>query len=101
MPATPAWPPASTPRLFVETALSEGAAVPIEGNAAHYLRNVMRLADGDPVLLCDDISGEWLARCTLAGKRGVTVTVEQLLRPREPVPDLWLCFAPVKKAALD
>jgi 16S rRNA (uracil1498-N3)-methyltransferase len=101
MPATPAWPPASTPRLFVEAALSEGAAVPIEGNAAHYLRHVMRLADGDPVLLCDDISGEWLARCALAGKRDITAVAEQLLRPREPVPDLWLCFAPVKKAALD
>jgi 16S rRNA (uracil1498-N3)-methyltransferase len=101
MPATPAWPPASTPRLFVETPLGVGAMVTIEGNAAHYLRNVMRLGDGDPVILFDDISGEWVARCTPAGKRAVTAAVTDHLRARETVPDLWLCFAPVKKAALD
>lgn len=101
MTAVPAWPPASTPRLFVDTPLVPGAAIVIEGNAAHYLRNVMRISDGAPLLLCDDSSGEWLARCALIGKRSVEASPEVLLRPREAVPDLWLCFAPVKKAALD
>ena len=101
MTATPAWPPASTPRLFVEPLLTAGATVPIAGNAAHYLRNVMRLKDGDRVILCDDVSGAWLARCSLAGKRAVDAVIEAHLRPRETVPDLWLCFAPVKKTALD
>lgn len=101
MTATPAWPPASTPRLYVEAPLAEGAVVHIEGNAAHYLRNVMRLGDGDPIILFDDASGEWRARVGLTGKRAVDAVVGERLRPREPVPDLWLCFAPVKKAALD
>jgi 16S rRNA (uracil1498-N3)-methyltransferase len=101
MTAVPAWPPASTPRLFVETPLAIGAMAVIEGNAAHYLRNVMRIGDGAPLLLCDDVSGEWLARCTPVGKRAVEAVVESQLRARENVPDLWLCFAPVKKAALD
>jgi 16S rRNA (uracil1498-N3)-methyltransferase len=101
MTAVPAWPPASTPRLFVDTPLSAGARVAIDGNAAHYLRNVMRIGDGAPLLLCDNASGEWLARCSPVGKRGIDALVETRLRPREDVPDLWLCFAPVKKAALD
>lgn len=101
MTATPAWPPASTPRLFVDTPLVDGGAVVIEGNAAHYLRNVMRVADGAPVRLFDDISGEWLATCALSGKRAIIASPTHKLRDREAVPDLWLCFAPVKKAPLD
>ena len=54
MPATPAWPPKSAPRLFVDQQLGEGTQVPVEGNQAHYLTKVMRVAPGDAVVLCDD-----------------------------------------------
>lgn len=101
MPATPAWPPASTPRLFVDTPLGPDAAPVIDGPAAHYLLHVMRLKAGDPVLLFDNRSGEWLGTIADAGKRAATIRVERNMRPLETVPDLWLCFAPVKKARLD
>jgi 16S rRNA (uracil1498-N3)-methyltransferase len=101
MTATPAWPPASTPRLYIASPLTDGATAEIDGNAAHYLRNVMRIAVGDPLRLFDDIGGEWLARCTAVGKRSVAVQLTDKLREREAVADLWLCFAPVKKAPLD
>lgn len=101
MPATPAWPPASTPRLFIDQPLELGAAPLIEGSAAHYLLGVMRLKAGDPVLLFDNRSGEWLATVADAGKRALTLQVDRQTRPIEQVPDLWLCFAPVKKARLD
>lgn len=101
MPATPAWPPASTPRLFIDQPLAADAAPAIDGPAAHYLLNVMRLKVGDPILLFDNQSGEWLATVADAGKRSLTVSLERQTRPLEQVPDLWLCFAPVKKARLD
>jgi 16S rRNA (uracil1498-N3)-methyltransferase len=101
MPAVPAWPPASTPRLFVETPLAPDTSAVIEGGAAHYLLHVMRAKTGDPLLLCDDRTGEWLGVVTAVAKRALTVTIERQTRPRETVPDLWLCFAPVKKARLD
>ena len=101
MPATPAWPPASTPRLFTDTPLAAGAMVALDGPAAHYLLNVMRAKPGDPLLLFDNRSGEWLGRIAGAGKRSLDIAIEALMRPREAVPDLWLCFAPVKKARLD
>jgi 16S rRNA (uracil1498-N3)-methyltransferase len=101
MPATPAWPPASTPRLFTRLPLGPDTAPVIEGAAAHYLLNVMRLRPGDPLLLFDDRSGEWLGAVADAGKRSLTVRIERRTRERETVPDLWLCFAPVKKARLD
>lgn len=101
MPATPNWPPKSAPRLFVEGELAAGQVRVLDGNAAHYLGSVMRRAPGDPVLLCDDISGEWLAVVDEVGKRRVTLSVEQMLRPREDVPDLWLCASPLKKPHFD
>jgi 16S rRNA (uracil1498-N3)-methyltransferase len=101
MPATPAWPPKSTPRLFVPEFLGAQHAVEIDGNAAHYLTRVMRLALGDVVILCDDVTGEWAARIIHVGKREVMVETVELLRPREAVPDLWLCPALLKKDRFD
>ena len=101
MPATPAWPPASTPRLFVDLPLGPDAAPTIDGPAAHYLLNVMRMKAGDPILLFDNISGEWLAVTTDAAKRSLTLRIERQTKAIEQVPDLWLCFAPVKKSRLD
>ena len=101
MPATPAWPPRSAPRLFVSERLGEGAQVVLEGPQAHYLARVMRVAPGDAVVLCDDATGEWAARVVEAGKRHVTLAVETRLRPREQVPDFWLCPALVKKDRFD
>ncbi|MFM8698870.1 MAG: 16S rRNA (uracil(1498)-N(3))-methyltransferase [Phycisphaerales bacterium] len=97
MPATPAWPPKSAPRLFVSEALATGAAVRIEGNPAHYLARVMRVVAGDTVILCDDMTGEWAARVAEVGKRDVLLDIAELLRVREAVPDLWLCPALLKK----
>ncbi|WP_225204758.1 16S rRNA (uracil(1498)-N(3))-methyltransferase [Novosphingobium huizhouense] len=100
-PATPAWPPKSAPRLFVGAALSEGVQLQIEGGQAHYLGKVMRLGPGEAVILCDDVTGEWLAAVADVGKRSVGLTVERLLRPRESVPDMWLCPALLKKDRFD
>jgi 16S rRNA (uracil1498-N3)-methyltransferase len=101
MPATPAWPPKSAPRLFVAETLAAGASVRIEGNPAHYLARVMRVGAGDIVILCDDVTGEWAARVVDAGKRDVVLEVAELLRTREAVPDLWLCPALLKKDRFD
>lgn len=73
----------------------------IEGGQAHYLINVMRLAEGAPVKLFDDVSGEYLAKVSARGRRDLILTIESLLRPREAVPDFWLCAAPIKKARFD
>ena len=101
MPATPAWPPRSAPRLFVPGPLSAGAAVSLEGNQAHYLAKVMRVAEGDTVVLCDDETGEWAAKVVTAGKRAVVLEPVEKLREREQVPDVWLCPALLKKDRFD
>jgi 16S rRNA (uracil1498-N3)-methyltransferase len=99
--ATPAWPPKSTPRLFIEQPLAEGSEIHVAGNPAHYLLGVMRLKEGAPVKLFDNISGEYLATVASTGKRDLILTVEAKLRERESVPDLWLVQALVKKDRFD
>jgi 16S rRNA (uracil1498-N3)-methyltransferase len=101
MPATPAWPPKSAPRLFVTVPLAAGEHVAIEGPQAHYLSRVMRVSEGDAVVLCDNVTGEWAARVLSAGKREVLLSAEALLRPREEVPDFTLCAALLKKDRFD
>ncbi|TRD10512.1 16S rRNA (uracil(1498)-N(3))-methyltransferase [Erythrobacter insulae] len=101
MPATPSWPPRSAPRLFVEDALCEGQVLTLDGPRAHYLGKVMRVREGDAIILCDDKTGEWAARVGQVDKRRVDVTVAERLRPRESVPDLWLCPALLKKDRFD
>lgn len=100
MPAPPAWPPDSTPRLFVEPPIVPGERR-IEGPQAHYLVSVMRMKPDAPVKLFDDATGEWLAIARHVGKRDLIVDVTDRLRAREPVPDLWLCAAPIKKGRID
>jgi 16S rRNA (uracil1498-N3)-methyltransferase len=101
MPAVPAWPPSSLPRLYVEAPLEQGAELTLEGAQAHYLAGVLRLGAGAQVKLFDDRSGEWLAEVAGTGKRRVTLRVLAHLREREPVPDLWLLFAPIKRGRID
>ena len=101
MPATPAWPPKSLPRLFVREPLGEGASVDLDAGQANYLGNVMRLGVGSELLVFDGASGEWLARIAEAGKKRMTLSVERLTREAEAIPDVWLAFAPVKRTQTD
>src|SRR3954463_5155852 len=101
MPATPAWPPKSLPRLFVRERLGDGATVELDAKQANYLGNVMRLGEGAGVLLFDGSSGEWLAHIAEAGKKRMMLSVERRTREPETVPDVWLAFAPIKRAQTD
>src|SRR4051794_21525045 len=101
MPATPAWPPKSLPRLFVRVPLSEGADVELDAAQANYLGNVLRLKESAALLLFDGQSGEWLAHIADASRKRMTLVVTQRTRDPETIPDVWLAFAPVKRAQTD
>lgn len=101
MTAVPAWPPRSLPRLFARTALGEGTTVELDAGQANYLGNVLRLGTGAELLLFNGLSGEWLARIAEAGRKRMTLVVEERTRELEQVPELTLAFAPVKRAQVD
>ena len=99
--ATPAWPPRSLQRLYVPPPLGEGVLVALDGGQANYLGNVLRMKEGDELLLFDGVSGEWLAKVAEAGKRRMALGVVRQIRPQETVPDLTLAFAPIKKGRIE
>ena len=88
-------------RLFVDADLAAGAPVALSPDQAHYLRNVMRSKVGDAVLLFNGRDGEWQAEVADLGKKGGAATVGDQTRPFTASPDLWLLFAPVKRARID
>ena len=88
-------------RLYLEQSLREGQSVSLTREQAHYLFGVMRLTLGESLLVFDGKNGEFLAEIVEAGKRaGVLACIEQT-RPLQMPPDLWLLFAPIKKARTD
>jgi len=92
-----------TPRLYVATGLVYGAEIELDRAQAHYLRTVLRLDGGAAVAVFNPTQGEWLCRVAEFGKRGARLMVEAQLREPEPEAesDLWLIFAPIKRAPLD
>ncbi|SHJ02612.1 16S rRNA (uracil(1498)-N(3))-methyltransferase [Wenxinia saemankumensis] len=92
---------ASKVRLYVDHPLGQGQSVPLSRDQAHYLFGVMRLGPGDVLSVFDGRSGEWDAEVAEAGKRVGTLLCRARTRPLAMPPDLWLLFAPVKKARTD
>ena len=88
-------------RLFIDHPLAEGQAAPLDGPQAHYLSGVMRLKPGDEITVFNGRDGAWSARLRDAGKRGGLVEPLAQVAPQRDPPDLWLIFAPIKKARTD
>ncbi len=88
-------------RLYVDHPLGAGQSVPLTREQAHYLFGVMRLAVGGQVALFNGRDGEWLAQVAESGKRGGVLSCLEQTRPLQLPPDLWLLFAPIKKARTD
>lgn len=89
------------PRLFVAAALKPGARVPLTREQANYLLNVLRLGQGNRVLIFNGEHGEWRAQIAVAGKRQADLILEEQTRPQAAGPDLHYLFAPLKRARLD
>ncbi len=88
-------------RLYVEHPLGAGQSVPLDRDQAHYLFGVMRQAVGGQVSLFNGRDGEWRAEIAEAGKRNGLLVCQEQSRPLMLPPDLWLLFAPIKKARTD
>jgi len=89
------------PRLYVMEELRPGATIAADDRAHHYLRNVMRRAAGDTLVLFNGRDGEFEAEIARIDKRAAELKVTRLRRAQDNVPDLILCFAPLKKDAID
>ena len=91
----------SSQRLFVDHPLGETARITCSPEQASYLRGVLRLGDGDEILIFNGRDGEWRARLREVGKRGALLEAESLVRAQAGGPDLHYLFAPLKRSRLD
>ena len=91
----------SVSRLFVEADLSAGSEAPLDEAQVHYLRHVMRREDGAPLVLFNGRHGEWRATFEGRGKKAAVARVTECTREQTAEPDVWLCFAPLKRARID
>nr|WP_314093436.1 16S rRNA (uracil(1498)-N(3))-methyltransferase [uncultured Shinella sp.] len=88
-------------RLFVGDALAEGQAFEASKDHFHYLANVLRMGDGDAVLLFNGRDGEWHATLSLPTRKRLLLTPTEQTRPQPAPSDLHYLFAPLKVGRLD
>ncbi|MCA0301724.1 MAG: 16S rRNA (uracil(1498)-N(3))-methyltransferase [Proteobacteria bacterium] len=88
-------------RLFVASPLASGSEVALDEAQVHYLRSVMRRPDGASLLLFNGRDGEFRATLEGRGRKAAVAQVGERTREQHPEPDLWLCFAPIKRARID
>jgi 16S rRNA (uracil1498-N3)-methyltransferase len=88
-------------RLYVDDPLGAERTLGLDHGRAHFLRSVLRLSRGAHLALFNGRDGEWLARIDGLGKGWASLVVESRRRPQDRAPDLWLLFAPIKRARID
>ncbi|MFK7874770.1 MAG: 16S rRNA (uracil(1498)-N(3))-methyltransferase [Paracoccaceae bacterium] len=88
-------------RLYVDADLGAGQSVALSRDQAHYLFGVMRQTVGGAVTLFNGRDGAWRAEIAQAGKRNGVLICDMVTAPLAMPPDLWLFFAPIKKARTD
>ena len=92
-------------RLLVAHDLSANGQITATPEQANYLLNVLRLEDGDRILLFNGRDGEWQATISVPRKRVCVLQIGAQTRPQPSPPldgpDLHYLFAPLKHARLD
>ncbi len=89
------------PRLFVDSRLQPESIVPLDRDQTNYLVNVLRMKEGERLLVFNGQDGEWLAGLRSSGRKQMILDIMCQTRPQPDAPDLVYLFAPLKHARLD
>jgi 16S rRNA (uracil1498-N3)-methyltransferase len=77
---------ARVPRLYVETELHPHSNLSLPEGAAHHAARVLRLREGDAVVLFDGRGGEYAARLGMPGRGQVVADVGERSDPQRESP---------------
>ncbi len=88
-------------RLHVSDDLFVGSALEASREQFNYLANVLRMEEGQEVLLFNGRDGEWKARLTYPAKKKILLDVFEQTRPQPQTPDLHYLFAPLKTGRME
>jgi len=90
------------PRLYTTQTLSENTSIQLEDNAAHYLKNVLRMKPKRELILFNGEGGQYNAMIESVDKKGVSVTVGEysVVNNESPLAlELGVCI--IKNDAMD
>lgn len=88
-------------RLYVPELPDIGAEFTLPEGQAHYLANVMRLAERDTLRVFNGLAGEFRAGIIKISRKSVILRCQTQTRLPAPEPDAWLCFALLKRQKTD
>lgn len=88
-------------RLFVDSSLAEGDEIAPSDVAVNYLLNVLRLREGDRILVFNGRDGEFRAHLHAVSRRVARLRIGVRTRAQTSHADLDYCFAPLKQGRLD
>jgi 16S rRNA (uracil1498-N3)-methyltransferase len=90
----------NAPRLYIDAPLAAQAVIDLSREQINYLANVLRLREGDDVLIFNGREGEWRAGIE-GGRKHLTLRAHSQQRAQDSLPDVHYLFAPLKHARLD
>lgn len=88
-------------RLYIDAGFADHEVIECTKDQSHYLRHVLRVPDGQKILIFNGRDGEWQAEVRHSGKRDCQLTLLSQNRAQVDGPDIHLLFAPLKRARLD
>ncbi len=88
-------------RLYIDAPMGAGLRLPLSPAHSHYLGNVMRVGAGDCLSVFNGMDGQWQARIAVLGRKNGELVCEVQTAPQGVACDVWLLFAPIKKARPD
>ncbi|MCO6187013.1 16S rRNA (uracil(1498)-N(3))-methyltransferase [Rhizobium sp. L1K21] len=88
-------------RLYVTDDLAEGLIFEADRDQFNYLANVLRMEEGQEVLLFNGRHGEWKARLQFPSRKKILLEPFEQTRPQPDLPDLHYLFAPLKTGRME
>ena len=65
-------------RLYFPENLVEGKSIKLEKKQSHYIKNVIRLTEGDKISLFNSKNGEWVSTIISHSKENTEIKVNKL-----------------------
>ncbi|MCV6601755.1 MAG: 16S rRNA (uracil(1498)-N(3))-methyltransferase [Cohaesibacter sp.] len=90
-------------RLWVSQDISAQNAIPCDRAQANYLLNVLRMEQGDHMLIFNGRDGEWKCELHALGRKKAALVpiIQERAQPQARENDLHYLFAPLKSARID
>lgn len=85
-------------RIYFNENIQHNSTIILGKKQSHYLRNVLRLKISYNIIVFNENSGEFLAELANESKNDLALNIVEHLRAPQILPDLTLCFCPVKNA---